>query len=236
MASSLLKPRRQHPNICTKNWEGGGGGEPQSIEELLASDDLYAILWDVLRPIAIALRLPTSHWEDVLQEVCLALVTSERPPFFMGERRSRQLRWWIRKIMRNKVVNALRQLRSGIEALADLAMEPAAPGEGETERKQHLWLREQFEEMAEDESLNARLLYRRFVEGKTNKELAAEYSKEQNNLTEKAVECRICRQIEELRQKALEAGLLVPTPENGSLKKKMGKNKKKARDFGTSSD
>lgn len=108
--------------------------------------------------------------------------------------------------MRNKVVDALRRLHSGIVSLDALAREQIAPEENEVESKQRVWVMEQVEKTEEDELLSARLLRGRFVDGRTNAELAVE-----EGLTEKAVECRICRDIAELRQKAAEDGLMAPS-------------------------
>lgn len=68
MASSLLTSPSSPEELCKKL----GGGEPQSIKELLASDEFYPTINAMLRPIAVAIKLPTDLIEDVIQEVCLA--------------------------------------------------------------------------------------------------------------------------------------------------------------------
>jgi len=64
------------------------------------------------------------------------------------------------------------------------------------------WLAAQLEEASKEGSLNGRLLCAHFQDGRTIAGLAAEMS-----LTEKAVERRISREIDKLRQEAVLGGL-----------------------------
>jgi len=66
-----------------------------------------------------------------------------------------------------------------------------------------MWLAKRLEEMAEEDALNARLVRRHFLQGRSYTELAAA-----EGLTEKAVERRISRTINQLRQRAAKEGLL----------------------------
>ncbi len=203
MISSLLKDRPHRTHICTRNQEMAGG--PGSIEELLASKEFYPIMTAMLRPISVAMNLPAGHIEDVMQEASLAILEYlDR----YGNDVIQRWRSWMRQVVRNKTVDALRQVHLGIVSLDASAIEPIAPEseEADTDRERQLaWVGERLEETAADESLNGRLLRGRFVEGRTNARLA-----EEEGLTEKAVECRICRRIAELRQKAVEDGLIGP--------------------------
>lgn len=172
------------------------------VEDLSNWDEFNRIVNVWLRPIALAMSLPSSQMEDVMQDVWVAaLEYSNR----YGKTSIQQLACWMRKVMHNKTVDALRHpnretVLLDVFAIETMALEPEEAGIAW--RQEREWLKEQLAALAENESLNARLLRGRFVDGLMNAELAR-----RNALTEKAVECRICRMISMLRRRAAADGI-----------------------------
>ncbi len=154
--------------------------------------------------------LPLDHAEDAIQEVWLA-AWRERNRFH-GKDAVRKLCGWMRQVMLHKIADEFRHMaRHHAVSLDTLPMAPAIPEGDELDWKRREWLAERLKETVTDDSLNDRLLRGRFIDGRTNAELAAE-----EDQTEKAVESRICRLIKELRQMATKDGLIVPSQEDGS--------------------
>jgi RNA polymerase sigma factor (sigma-70 family) len=172
------------------------------VEDLSTWDQFNRIVNVWLRPIALGMSLPSSQIEDVMQDVWVAaLEYSNR----YGKASIQQLDCWMRKVMQNKTVDALRHPNRETVLLEVFAIEQSAletEEAGIARQQEREWLKEQLAALAENESLNARLLRGRFVDGLTNAELAR-----RNALTEKAVECRICRMISMLRRRAATHGI-----------------------------
>ncbi len=146
-------------------------------------------------------KLSPEDVEDALQETWCSVL--KELPQFVGEDAERQLDAWMRTVMRNKIVNAVR--RRQFVSLENLAMESMASPEMEIELKRRAWLDARLEEMTADGALNGQLMYGHCRDGRKIADLAAEYE-----MTAKAVESRICRQIEKLRDAAAEEGLVDP--------------------------
>ena len=144
-------------------------------------------------------KLSPEVTEDALQEVWLA--AWQKRDEFVGEDAARYLHAWLRVTMGRKIVDALRRRRS--VSLETLAQEPAALVETGRAAARRDWLAARLDEMATAESLNSRLFYGHFGSGRTIADLATK-----NDMTAKAVERRICRQLDKLRQAATEDGLM----------------------------
>ncbi len=153
-----------------------------------------------LREMARKRNLSPEDTEDALQETWLAAL--KKRPQFGGKDIERPLYAWMRGVMRHKIVDYVRRRR--LVSLENLTMGPAAFTEVEVESERRAWLEEKLEAMASEESLNARLFCGHFRDGRTMAELATE-----EGLSAKAVESRICRQIETLRRAATREGFNV---------------------------
>ena len=186
------------PDNCTETQRG----EAPKIEAWARRwEEWYRSEAASLRQMARNRKLSPEDTEDALQKVWLA--AWQKRDLFVGEDAARYLHAWLRVAMDHKIVDALRRCRTvSLETLAQEPMTSVETGLAAARRK---WLAARLDEMEADKSPNARLLCGRFRDGRTNADLAAE-----NNKTEKAVECCICRQIEKLRQEMEEAGLADP--------------------------
>lgn len=215
MASRLLKDRRYCSITVQKITVGGGG---RSIAEIVDNwDEFYRRMSAALRRMAAAMNLPEDTADDVVQEVWLATVANW--PRFRGKDVEQRLGGWMLQVMHNKIVDALKDLGRRPGSLDALRLKPMSPDGGGIDGERRAWIEERLEETAADESLNGRLLRGRFRDGRTNAELAAE-----NDLTEKAVERRICKMIAGLRQDASEVSLLETSEEDAPAGEKPGKS------------
>jgi RNA polymerase sigma factor (sigma-70 family) len=213
MATKLLRDRRHCQKTTIQKNRSGGASLGVFKELKVFWDDFYIKTSAKWRRISIARKLPADNTEDVLQDVWLA-AWRERSRFH-GKDAVQQLCGWMRQVLHHKITDAFRyRARHRAVSLDALSAEPAAPEEDEFDQERRVWLAERLEETAVEESLNARLLRGRFVDGRSNAELAV-----MEGLTEKAVESRICRLIAELRQKATEDWLSVPSQEDSSPQK-----------------
>jgi RNA polymerase sigma factor (sigma-70 family) len=187
------KPPRTTPESVQKNRLGGGGRRA-----VVASwDEFYRRVSGELREMARKTRLSAEDIEDAIHETWLAALRNL--PRFLGNDPERHMNAWMRAVMHHKIADVIR--RRSLLSLEDLAMEPSAFIIAVDRSEQRAWVEARLADMAVEASLNARLLCGHFCDGRTIAELAAE-----SEMTQRAVESRICRQIEKLRQEAAKDG------------------------------
>jgi RNA polymerase sigma factor (sigma-70 family) len=160
-------------------------------------DEFYRRVSGELREMARKTRLSAQDIEDAIHETWLAALRNL--PRFLGNDPERHMNAWMRAVMHHKIADVIR--RRSLLSLEDLAMEPSAFIIAVDRSEQRAWVEARLADMAVEASLNARLLCGHFCDGRTIAELAAE-----SEMTQRAVESRICRQIEKLRQEAAKDG------------------------------
>jgi RNA polymerase sigma factor (sigma-70 family) len=179
-----------------------GGGDALQIEALVESwDEFHPRATASLREMAARSELSPEDAEDAIEEVWLAVLPNLH--LFVGKDTEREMDAWMRAVMRHKIGDVLRWRR--LVSLESPTVEAMASAEAGVETERRAWLEARLDEKAAEGSLNGQLLCGHFRAGRRIAELAAEHG-----MTEKAVESRICRQIDKLRQKAAEAGLAAP--------------------------
>jgi RNA polymerase sigma-70 factor (ECF subfamily) len=155
----------------------------------------------------------------VVQEAWLdALRNHEK---FHGENIDGPLAAWLAIVVRSKARNALRRLRRRQAVSLDVSSadivdgEAKEPGERMEQEERHEILIAAFEELREEEPLNARLVWERIMEGRSVQDLAAE-----TGLKVHAITCRINRTKRKLRSRLRELGNELISPGQSNPKEK----------------
>jgi RNA polymerase sigma factor (sigma-70 family) len=136
--------------------------------------------------------------DDLIQGMWLKYFAN--PPEPKGENAEEHWRGWLLTVVRHEMMDLFRHRgRSAERSLDDLRREPQdGRAEQAADRENHArlidWVRERLTELSEKKTLNDRLLYERYAEGRSVRELAAE-----NGLGENAISCRIYQALQKLR-------------------------------------
>ena len=182
-----------------KNCWNGQGIENSALDKLLETDeDFYRMMNRELGGILVRMRIPPFLIEDLVQEAWLSAI--QHRDLFVGGHVKRRLRGFLRKVVRNKVVDVRRhsalypcQSFDGDE----MEWRDEAEARHSAMAEQHELLEALLDDAGGDHEENKCLVRAHFFQGVTVSELA-----ERSGITVDAVDSRIRRVLDKMRDSA----------------------------------
>lgn len=199
-AAAADKERTHSPSDNKPDRSGQGIEKPSLYTLLEADEEFYRTMSKELTKILVRMKVPPFMIEDLIQEAWLSAV--RRRDLFVGSDARRRLHGFLRKAVHDQAVDLHRHL-DPFPCQSFDGQETALSDEAEARRaewaEQHEWLEALLENVGRDHERNKELLRAHFFQGVTVAELA-----QRLEMTVDAVDCRIRRLVEKLREKARE--------------------------------